>query len=167
MTATDDRSRSGESRTAEHEPSGDAQHAPPLGRPPLSAPVRHALIAAGVLCVVVGVIALLVPILPTTPFLLLAAGCFARSSDRFYYWLVNHRWFGPHIRNYREHRGITLRMKAASIATIWCSVIFSSVFVLRSWPLRIGLAVIVAGVTVHLLSLRTVSTRQGGDGADR
>ncbi len=139
----------------------------PTGRPPLSAPARHALVVAGVLCLVIGVLALLVPILPTTPFLLIAAACFARSSDRFYYWLINHRWFGPHIRNYRESRGITLRMKVASIVTIWCSVAFSSVFVLPNWSLRIGLALIAALVTLHLLSLRTVSHRDDGTDSSR
>ncbi|MCD4690683.1 YbaN family protein [bacterium] len=117
----------------------------------------HVLLrVAGVLAVVIGVAALLVPLFPTTPFLLLAAACFARSSDRFYDWLIGHRWFGSHIRNYREHHGTTKAVKVTSIAMIWCSIAFGSVFVARSWPLRAALALIATGVTVHLLRLKTL-----------
>ncbi len=121
-----------------------------------SATVRWLLRAAGILAVIIGVVALLVPILPTTPFLLLAAACFIRSSDRFYEWLINHRWLGPPVKNYRERGGATLRIKAASIATLWCSVVFSSVFVVRTWTARSILAAVVLGVTVHLLTLKTI-----------
>ena len=63
---------------------------------------KNLLIAAGTLCVVLGVIGMFIPVLPTTPFLLLAAVCYGRSSKRFYHWLLTNRWFGEYIRNYRE-----------------------------------------------------------------
>jgi uncharacterized membrane protein YbaN (DUF454 family) len=142
--------------------SNSSDRPPALGNTPQkaeSATVRWLLRFVGILSVVVGVVALLIPILPTTPFLLLAAACFIRSSDRFYEWLIGHRWLGPPVRDYRERGGMTLRLKAASIATIWCSVVFSSVLVLGSWPARVGLAVVAAVVTAHLLSLRTLPPR--------
>lgn len=76
---------------------------------------RVALMLAGGLALAIGVVGVFVPLLPTTPFLLLAAACFFRSSDRLYSWLVNHKWLGSYIRNYREHRAMTRRAKAVSV----------------------------------------------------
>lgn len=77
----------------------------------------------------------LLPVLPATPFLLLAAACFARSSDRFYRWLLNHRAFGPLVREWRQHRSIPYRMKVFAIAmmasTLAVSIVF---FVPAGWP---------------------------------
>jgi len=121
--------------------------------------VRHLLRAAGVLCVAIGAVGVVVPLLPTTPFLLLAAACFARSSDRFYSWLMNHRWFGPTIRDYRERRGTTRVVKIVAIAVLWCSIALSASLALNTWPPRIALLVVGVGVTAHLLALRTVEPR--------
>ncbi len=68
--------------------------------------IRTLLIVCGTLCVGLAVVGIFVPILPTTPFLLLAAVCYARSSQRFLAWLLTNRWFGSYIKNYREGRGI-------------------------------------------------------------
>ena len=128
----------------------------PTDRAPLSIIARRALTSAGVLCVAIGAVGVVVPLLPTTPFLLLAAACFARSSDRFYAWLMNHRWFGPTIRNYRERRGTTRTVKVVAIAVLWSSIAVSSYLALDSWPPRIALLVVALAVTAHLLTLRTV-----------
>ena len=69
---------------------------------------RFLLIIAGTIFLVFGIIGIFLPILPTTPFLLLAAACYARSSKRFYNWLMNNKWFGNYIKNYNEGRGVPL-----------------------------------------------------------
>lgn len=118
---------------------------------------RWLLVVAGVLAVVVGAIGVFVPLLPTTPFLLLAATCFVRSSDRLYTWLIHHRWFGSYIRNYREHRAITLRAKIVTLTLLWGVIGYSAVFVARAWWLRALLGVVAVGVTIHLLLLKTLT----------
>ena len=82
---------------------------PPLGNRPRL--LRYALFAIGWLSVALGVIGIFLPVLPTTPFLLLAAACFARSSPRFYQWLVEHPRLGPWIRDYLDGNGIPLKIK--------------------------------------------------------
>ena len=79
---------------------------------------RILLIACGTLCVALAVLGLFLPVLPTTPLLLLAAVCYARSSERFYHWLMTNRWFGAYIRNYREGRGIPLWHKVLAISLL-------------------------------------------------
>ena len=114
------------------------------------------LIVAGTLFVGLGIVGIFLPILPTTPFLLLAAACYARSSERFYRWLLNHRWFGTYIRTYQEGKGIPVKAKALSISLIWLTIVSSVIFVVHPLIVRIILIVIAAGVTVYLLSLPTL-----------
>lgn len=111
----------------------------------------------GVLAVGLGVLGVFVPLLPTTPFLLLAAACFARSSDRFYRWLLGNRWLGSYIRDYREHRATTKAVKVASITMLWVSIGAAVAFAADGWIVRSVLLAVAVGVTVHLLSLRTAS----------
>jgi hypothetical protein len=118
--------------------------------------VRALLVAAGCLALALGTVGVFLPLLPTTPFLLLAAACFIRSSDRLYRWLVGHRWFGAYIRNYREHRAMTRRAKLVMLVLLW-GVIGHSAVMVSSWGLRGVLAVVAVGVTVHLLHLRTMT----------
>ena len=76
--------------------------------------IKIILISVGSLSVLLGILGIFLPLLPTTPFLLLAALCYSRSSERFYQWLVTNRWFGEYIRNYREGRGITSNRHSAA-----------------------------------------------------
>ena len=118
---------------------------------------RGLLIAAGVLCVGLAAAGLLLPVLPTTPFLLLAAAAFARSSDRLYRWLMGHRWFGPYIRRYREHRAITLGAKVTTLALLWATLGYTGLAVVEAMPIRLLLLGVGLGVTVHILRLRTLT----------
>jgi len=127
-----------------------------------SGAVRRVLIAVGFVCVGLGVAGIFVPLLPTTPFLLLAAACFARSSDRFYRWLTTNRWVGGHVRNYMEQRATTMATKISSIAMLWCFIGLAAVFFTQSWAIRLLLLAIAIGVTVHLVSLKTIRRRTGG-----
>lgn len=123
------------------------------------------LISAGMLCVALGTIGIVVPLLPTTPFLLLAAACFVRSSDRLYSWLTSHRVFGSYIRNYREHRGMTAKARFLTLLVLWAGVGYATVVVARSWILRGILLGIAVSVTIYLMRLRTVSGRAHQDRA--
>ena len=118
---------------------------------------RGLLVAVGILAISVGTIGVFVPLLPTTPFLLLATACFIRSSDRLYAWLIHHRWFGSYIRNYREYHAITLHAKIVSLTLLWGMIGYSAVFVARAWWLRALLGIIAVGVTIHLLHLNTLT----------
>lgn len=118
-------------------------------------PLRTLLIAAGTLSVAIGVIAMFVPLLPTTPFLLLAAAAYARSSERFHTWLLTNRLCGEYIRNYREGRGLALRQKLLTIALLWLTIGVSAVVFAGQWWVRLLLFAIAAGVTIHLARIPT------------
>ncbi|HZX09673.1 MAG TPA: YbaN family protein [Acidobacteriota bacterium] len=114
------------------------------------------LMSAGVLFVFIGAVGVVVPLLPTTPFLLLAAACFVRSSERLYNWMMNHRLLGPYIKNYRERRTVTRGVKATTLILLWITIGISVVVVVEQLWLKIVLIGIAAGVTWHVLSLRTL-----------
>ena len=118
--------------------------------------IRGMLIAAGSLFVGLAVLGIFLPLLPTTPFLLLAAACYARSSKRFYNWLLNNRWFGNYIKNYREKKGVPLRVKLLSISLLWITILFSVAFVVDIFLVRIILILIASCVTIHILRIRTL-----------
>ena len=116
---------------------------------------KNILIVCGTVSIGLGVIGIFVPLLPTTVFLLLAAYCYARSSQKFYDWLLNNRWFGEYIRNYREGRGIPLKQKIFSISLLWLTIGYSALFVVSLWWVRLILLVIAIGVTIHMMVLKT------------
>lgn len=116
---------------------------------------RGLLIVGGVACTGLGAVGIVLPGLPTTPFLLLAALCFSRSSERFHRWLVGHRWLGPYIRNFEQGRGMTRRDKAITLATMWLTMsITATVFIPVVWG-QLALLATAAGVSVYLLRLPT------------
>lgn len=129
----------------------------------LRRPVRILLLAAGTLSVSLGIIGIILPLVPTTPLLLLAAWCYARSSDRFYAWLVAHRWLGPYIRDFREGRGLTARAKASTLALLWLAILVTGGWVAPQWWTRWPLVAIAVGVTIYLLRL---PTRRDGSAPD-
>lgn len=107
--------------------------------------------------VIAGLIGILLPLVPTTPFLLLAAWCFARSSPRFYRLLLGNRWLGPYIRNYREGRGLTMAAKVSTLVVLWLAIA-STVWFIAPMPwARVVLIAIATGVTIYLLRLPTTT----------
>lgn len=118
--------------------------------------IRIFLIVAGTIFVVLGVVGIFVPLLPTTPFLLLAAACYARSSPRCHKWLLNNRWFGQYIRNYLEKKGCTLKVKRLALTFLWTAIGFSILFAVQSLGIRLLLVLIAIGVSVHILRLQTL-----------
>jgi len=113
---------------------------------------RLMLVTLGSLCVILGVIGLAVPIMPTSPFLLVAAACYARSSDRLYNKLLANPLFGPMIREWREKGTVTRQVKWLSIGTIVISFTVSIVFFINHLVGRILMAFV--GVVVILLLYR-------------
>ena len=108
----------------------------------------------GVLAVVLGVIGIVVPLLPTTPFLLLAAACFARGSQRMHGWLLSNRVFGKFLSDYEQGRGIPARAKAVALLMMWSSLLLA-MWRYESLTVRLVLLAIGAGVSIYLLRLPT------------
>ncbi|MEW5839216.1 MAG: YbaN family protein [Pseudomonadota bacterium] len=106
---------------------------------PARAPwIRWACMAAGAFFVLTGAIGVVVPVLPTTPFLLLAAACFARSSERLHCAILQHPWSGPLIREWQLHRRLPRRVKQGAILMMTCSFILS-VSLAPLLPVKLGL----------------------------
>ena len=117
---------------------------------------RWLLMTIGIISVGLGTAGIFLPLLPTTPFLLLAAACFIRSSDRLYRWLIHNRWFGSYIRNYQENRALPLRAKVIALILLWTTMTYSVFALVTHLFLRILLLLIAAVVTIYLLSLKTI-----------
>lgn len=116
--------------------------------------MKGLLIVCGTLCVALGVLGIFLPLLPTTVFLLMAAACYARSSDRFYERLITHRWLGGYIRNHREGRGMRRRDKIGTLVLLWVGIGATIVWTAEAAWLRLLLLAIAVGVTVHVVRLR-------------
>ena len=113
-------------------------------------------IILGSISLVLGAIGIFLPILPTTPFLLLSAFCYLRSSKRLYDWLTGHRVFGNYIYNYMTYKAVTRTTKIAALVFLWSTLILTSFLIKRAY-ITVLLLSIGAGVSIHLLSLKTMS----------
>ncbi|MFI3289284.1 MAG: YbaN family protein [Rikenellaceae bacterium] len=111
-------------------------------------------IIVGVLSLILGVLGIFVPLLPTTPFLLLSAWLFIRSSPQLYEWLIRSPILGKYIRNYRENRSIPMRAKITSISLLWASMLYCIFWVVEGKLLiQVLLLTIAIAVSWHILSL--------------
>ncbi len=118
--------------------------------------VKVLLLIAGTFSLGLGAIGIFLPILPTTPFLLLSAACYMRSSERMHKWLLGNRWFGEYIRNYQEGKGIPMKTKIVAITFLWGAIFFSAFFALDEILIaQVALLLIALGVSIHLLRLPT------------
>jgi len=116
---------------------------------------RILFIVLGTLFLGIGCIGIILPILPTTPFLLLAAACYLRGSERIHQWMLRNRIFGKFIRNYLEGKGITPRQKVFTLAFLWLMMTFTIFYMIENLILRILLFMIAFAVSVHILKLPT------------
>lgn len=112
--------------------------------------VRVLLVIAGTACVVLGIVGLITPVLPTTPFLLVAAACYARASSRFYNLLLNNRTFGPIIQEWRRYRSIRYRTKLTAIALMAITLATSIVFFVQEPWLRLGLSILGVALAIWM-----------------
>jgi uncharacterized membrane protein YbaN (DUF454 family) len=117
--------------------------------------IRVFFFGAGSVSLALGAIGIVLPLLPTTPLLLLALACYCRSSERMTHWMLNNKYFGKYIRNYREGKGIPLKTKLFAIAILWAAIGYSAIFVIPIWIAQIILFAIAAAVTIHLIRLPT------------
>lgn len=131
--------------------------------------IRALWLALGLICVGLGAIGMVLPILPTTPFLLAAAACFCKSSTRMYNWLLSNKWFGEYIRNYREGRGLPMKTKIIALTVLWATIGISTVFLLNRllpsqlvFPIQIIMISVAVGVSIHILKLPTFKKRVAG-----
>jgi uncharacterized membrane protein YbaN (DUF454 family) len=116
--------------------------------------LRGVLIFTGTLCVVLGVIGIFLPVLPTTPFLLLAAWCYARSSKRYYNWLISNKTFGKYIKDYREGKGIPNKAKITAVTLLWITILFSVYFIVFNLIFRIIMIITAIIVSVYIISIK-------------
>lgn len=118
--------------------------------------VRILLQVLGTLSVVLGIIGIFLPLLPTTPFLLLSSWCFVRSSDKMNQRLMHNKYLGPYIANYKSKRGITKRNKIYSLLFLYVTLGISFIYGPDYWWLKLGLAFIGIAVSVHILRFKTL-----------
>ena len=117
--------------------------------------IKLLLIITGIVSMALGVIGVFLPVLPTTPFLLLAAACFIRSSERLYNFLIKNKYFGKYIKDYREGKGIPKKTKVFAISLLWISIGITIIFVISKIILRIMLTIVASVVTVHIVKTKT------------
>ena len=118
--------------------------------------MKYILAFLGTVSLMLGVLGIFLPVLPTTPFLLLAAALYLRSSRRLYNWLLSHKHLGPYIKNFYEKRAIPLRVKIVSVSLLWITLLYCAFFVASAWWMSILFIAIAAGVTVHILGYKTL-----------
>ena len=125
-------------------------------RKPAGKGVRLLLLIGGLLSAIIGFAGIFIPLLPTTPFLLLASWCFVRSSDRMNRLLLGNKYLGPYIANYRMRRGITRRNKIYSLSFLYLTISVSVIFGPDYWWLKAGLLLLAVVITIHILRFKTL-----------
>ena len=113
----------------------------------------------GCIAVVLAILGVFLPLLPTTPFLLLASACFMRGSDRMHRWLRHHPVFGEYLRNFEDKRALPLRAKILSILLLWPSMLYS-IYLVKPILLKGMLLAIAIGVTVMILRMKTLEAEE-------
>lgn len=113
-------------------------------------------VVLGTISLVLGILGIFVPLLPTTPFLLLTATLYFKGSPKLYNWLLNHKYFGPYIRNYRENKAIPLRAKIVSLLLMWGTMLYCICYLIPLTEVKVIMLLIPAGVTYHILSFKTL-----------
>ena len=119
--------------------------------------MRIIFLFLGILSLVLGIVGVFLPVLPTTPFLLLSATLFLRSSQKLYDWLLSHPYLGEYIRNFKEHKAIPLRVKVVSVSLVWITLLYCALFVAKEWWMSAVFIAIAFGVSIHILHYKTLN----------
>jgi uncharacterized membrane protein YbaN (DUF454 family) len=118
--------------------------------------VRALFFVAGTVSLAIGTIGIVLPILPTTPLLLLALACYCRSSKRMTKWVLTNKYFGSYIRRYKEGKGIPIKTKIITIAILWITISYSAFFIVNNWCIvQLILFAIATAVSTHIIRLPT------------
>jgi uncharacterized membrane protein YbaN (DUF454 family) len=125
---------------------------PPMIKNPV---IRTVVLAFGWVFVFLALLGAILPLIPTTPFLVAAAAAFYRSSDKFYHWIMTNRLFGHYLQDYKAGRGIPLRVKITALSFSWLSTIISIIFFIPWLWLKILVFAITSAITVHVLMMKT------------
>ncbi len=115
---------------------------------------KQLLIVAGTASLIAGIVGVFIPILPTTPFLLLAAACYIRSSERLYRSLLNNRLVGGYIRDYIHGKGMPIKIKIITLLVLWITIGISA-FLVAHIAVRIILLLVAIGVSIHIVLIKT------------
>ncbi|MBD3392313.1 MAG: DUF454 family protein [Chitinivibrionales bacterium] len=124
---------------------------------PENRPFQLLLVTVGVISLGLGGTGIFLPLLPTTPFLLVSAYCFSRSSERLHRWLLSHKWLGPYIKNYQEHRALPAGTKVVVLILLWATIGYAVLRVVSWWMMDVALVGIAAAVTVHIMRMKTLT----------
>ena len=118
--------------------------------------MKWMLTILGLVSLGLAILGIFLPLLPTTPLLLLSAWLFLRGNRNLYDWLLNHPKFGNYIRNFTEHKAIPLHVKIVSVCLVWLTLLNCAIFVTDNWILRVLFILIAIAVTIHILSYKTL-----------
>lgn len=114
------------------------------------------LTISGLLSLGLGILGIFLPVLPTTPLLLLAAALFLRGNKDLYDWLLDHPRLGPYIRNFMTHKAIPLKVKIVSVSMVWITLSYCAIFVAEHPVFRLFFVILASAITVHILSYKTL-----------
>ena len=109
--------------------------------------IKYILATLGLISLSLGVLGIFLPLLPTTPFLLLSAALFMKSSERLYNWLMNHKYLGIHLQNYLLHK--------SALSLLWIAILATIIIIIDKLIIKILLLVIAIAVTIHILSFKS------------
>ena len=120
--------------------------------------VRYFWLILGILLSIIGLIGIILPGLPTTPIMILAAACFFRSSKKLYEWAINNKYFGQHVKNFRDYKGIPRKAKQRILTWMWVFVSISVLFGIPDKLLIVKIITLIAATigTVYIIKLRTI-----------
>jgi len=117
--------------------------------------VKVLFVSIGIISLTLGIIGIFIPLLPTTPFLILSAALFLRSSERLYNWLLNHRILGTHLKNYMIDKSISRNTKISALLLLWITILSSVFLIIDKNIVKIVLLGIAMAVSIHILSFKT------------
>ncbi len=128
---------------------------PKVIKQPSNRLVKYLLASLGLISLSLGIVGIFLPLLPTTPFLLLSATLFMKSSKRLYNWLMNHKYLGEHLQNYLLHKTISKKSKISALSLLWIAILATIIMIIDNLIIKILLLVIAIAVTIHILSFKS------------
>jgi hypothetical protein len=111
---------------------------------------------AGTISLLFAFIGIILPVLPTTPFVLISAACYYKGSEKLHNWLLKNPFFGPTIMDYEKHRGMKKTTKIKALLIMWSAVLASSFFILETLLMRAIIIIIAFIGTVVMISVKTI-----------